>query len=67
MNAAGTLTRSPHALSARTQRRVLSILRRRALDGDVAACEALLKMASERLGAPVDPSAGSSMPEGDVG
>jgi hypothetical protein len=40
-------TRHPHALSARTQRRILSSLRKRALDGDVAASEALLRLAMD--------------------
>jgi hypothetical protein len=37
--------RASHALSIKTQRRILSNLRRLALSGDVAASEALLRLA----------------------
>ena len=42
--------RRPHALSAKTQRRVLSALRRRALGGDLEAAEVLLRLAREAAG-----------------
>jgi hypothetical protein len=47
-NATTTIAgRKPHAFSSKTQRRVLSMLRRRAMGGDVEAAESLLRLARE--------------------
>jgi hypothetical protein len=47
---AATAIRWPHAFSVKTQRRFLSMLRRRAIGGDVEAAETLLRLAREAAG-----------------
>jgi hypothetical protein len=46
--------RGPSPLSARTRRKILAALRDRALAGDVAAGEALVRLGHEKRGKPAD-------------
>jgi hypothetical protein len=54
MSAATTGRRTPHALSKRTRRRILSSLKARAIAGDIAAAEAIIRLGQQTAVEPAE-------------